>query len=149
MTVFIGILRSPHVSPHVQGRQGPGAPVPGSPEAPPSHSHTGLARPASHLPDSRTPPECLRLHRQRGQSSQWRGTDSTGMTTAMKENSPGTRWVVYTKGNCFEVFRVNPRRQPLGDMGFNPSSAINQTQSTRQPRSYPAPHYPHLWIGNK
>lgn len=148
VTVFVGILRSPHVSPHAQGRQGPGALVPGSPVAPPSHNYTGLSRPASHLPDLRTPPECLRLHRQRGQNSQWSGR-ALGMTMARKENSPGIQWVVYTKGNHFEVFRVadvlpNPRRQPLGDMGLNPSSAINQTHGTRQPRSYPAPQYSHL-----
>lgn len=72
-----------------------------------------------------------------------------GMTMEIKENSPGTQWAVYTKGNRFQVFRVtdvlpNPRWQSLGDVGLNPSSAINQTRGTRQPRSYSVPQYPHL-----
>ena len=76
-------------------------------------------------------------------------TSALDLTMVIKEDSQGTQRAVYTKGNLFKVFGVidvlpDPRRQPLGDVGLNPSSTMNRTHSTRQSASYPVHGYPHL-----
>lgn len=107
--------------------------MPGSPDAPPFRNHTGLSRPASHLPDLRTPPERLRLQRQRGQNSQWSGR-ALGMTMARKENSPGTQWVVYTKGNRFPAFPCGPKLFCLAcpRVGWSPGPRRWEVQRERR-----------------
>lgn len=42
---------------------------------------------------------------------------------------------------------IDPRRQPLGDVGLNPSSTMNRIPSTRQSTSHPVHGYPHLQKG--
>lgn len=75
-------------------------------------------------------------------------TSALDVTMVIKEDSQGTQRAVYTKGNLFEVFGVidvlpDPRRQPLGDVGLNPSSTMNWIHSMRQSTSYPVHGYPH------